>query len=126
MCYEALNTHLRCRGDVRYSFTEKWENCTTSESPSWTTVIRLEHVKSIASSWSSHHQSTFNFGISPQVNALKSSASTSASSVIQSGLTVTARHCSRQYACSPLALLMPLNICSYISSRPSSNSSRNY
>src|SRR6266702_6484298 len=33
------------RGDVRYSVTEKCENCTTRDSPLGTMAIKLEHVE---------------------------------------------------------------------------------
>ena len=112
------------REDVRYSFTEKCENCTIRESSPGMMVIKLEQVESTASSWLSHLQSSLNFGIPPELDAWNSNASSSASSSTRSGRTATARHCNRRCASSFWALLIPFNIRSYVSSKVSGNSLR--
>ena len=112
------------REDVRYSFTEKCENCTTRDLPWGTIVIKLEQVDSTASSSSSHRQSSFSVGIPPSVDAWKSNANNSASSSTRSGRAATVRHCNRRCALSFWALFIPFNIRSYVSSRVSGNSFR--
>ena len=87
------------RDDVRNSFTEKCENCTTRESSRGMMVIKLEQVESTASSSSSRRQSSFNVGI-PLEDSVKSNASSSASSSTRSGRTATVRHCNRRCALS--------------------------
>ena len=87
------------RDDVRNSFTEKCENCTTRESSRGMMVIKLEQVESMASSSSSHRQSSFSVGIPPE-DSVKSNASSSASSSTRSGRTATVRHCNRRCALS--------------------------
>ena len=109
--------------DVRNSFTEKWENCTTWESSQGMIVIKLEQVDSMACSWSSHRQSSFNVGRPPE-DAVKSNTSSSASSSTRSDRTATVRHCNRRCALSFWAWFIPFNIRSYVSSSVSGNSFR--
>src|SRR6266581_6682551 len=109
------------RSDIRNSFTEKCENCTTRVPLLMITETRLEQADSTASSWSSHRQSAINFGIPP---VLKSNARTSASSSTRSGRLATARHCKSRYACSPFTLLISFRIRLYVSSSDLGNSSR--
>src|ERR1700761_4651207 len=82
---------------------------------------KLEQADSTASSGSSQRQSAINVGVLP---ALKSNASTSASSSTRSGRLATARHCKSRYACSPFALLISFRIRLYVSSSDLGSSSR--
>src|SRR5579863_6874636 len=77
------------REDVKNSFTEKCENCTTTELSTLTRASNVEHVDSTASTGSSSRQSSRYFGIGP---ASKSNATKSASSSTSSGRETTATH----------------------------------
>src|ERR1700677_2427693 len=85
------------------------------------TETKLEQAERTASSWSSQRQFAFNFGSPP---AVKSNASTSASSSTRSGRSATVRHCKSRYACSWFALLISFRIRLYVSSSDFGNSSR--
>jgi hypothetical protein len=52
------------RLDVKYSLTEKCENCTTGLTSTWTVEINVEYIDSTVSLGSSDRQSARNMGAS--------------------------------------------------------------
>src|SRR6266853_4063281 len=118
-----MSYFLAKQEDIKNSFTEKCENCTTGESPTLTRESNVEHVDSTASRGSSRRQSLRNFGIGP---TLKSNARNSASSSTRSGRETVATHSKSRRANSQFASLISRNVHPYISSSVSGNSFRAY
>src|SRR5260221_1316593 len=85
---------LARRSEVKNSFTEGWENCTTLEPSRFTTSTRLEQIDSTACSGSSGRQSVLSLGIASPSS--KSTARISASSSTRSGLMATVRQWKRR------------------------------
>jgi hypothetical protein len=115
------------RFDVKNSLTEKCENWTIRRPRlSLTMMTRFEHADMIASSASFKLklQSGFSSGIPSPSTASKSNARTSASSCNLSGRTAATRHCNNRCACLWFGFFISLRMRSYVSSRPSGNSSR--
>src|SRR6266571_377054 len=108
------------RFDVRNSFTEKCEKCTTVVSPTLTTSIKLEHVDRTVSLGSSGRQSASKLGLSPS----RSNARNSASSSTRRGREATAMHWKRRCAYAQFCSSMSSNVRSYVASRVPGNSSR--
>src|SRR5579863_10386736 len=109
------------RVDIRNSFTEKCENCTTWEPSTSTTASKLEQVDNRASSGSTGRQQGRIVGISL---ALKSNARNSASSLTRRGWDATATHWKIRCANSLFASLISCNVRSYVPSKLSGNPSK--
>src|SRR5260221_2669670 len=112
------------RSEVKYSFTEKCENCTICPRLSPLTIAtKLEQAESTAVSAFGSRQLGSKLGI-PDVSSSKLIAKTSASSSTRSGREDTVSHWRMQWASFHIFLRIPCNIRSYVSSRVSGNSSK--
>src|SRR6266403_6026951 len=101
------------RFDVKYSLTEKCENCITGEPFTFTTVIKLEQVDSTISLGFSGLQFSSNVRLPPSSDL---NARNSASSSTRSGRQATTIHWNSRCAYSQFSLSMSRNVRSYVSS----------
>jgi hypothetical protein len=86
---KVASSAVASRSDVKYSLTEKCENCTTWWPPLSTIAMRLEHAEITASSAFTGRQAALNVGSSVLSNRI---ARISASSSTRRGRIDTARH----------------------------------
>ena len=98
---------------VKYSLTEKCENCTIWWPPLSTMEMRLEHADSTASSAFSGRQAALNVGGAALGNRM---ARTSASSSTRRGRIETARHRKSRWAYSRFSSSIPSRLRPYVSS----------
>ena len=108
-----LDSAMASRFEVKNSFTEKCENCTTGEPSTSTTAMRLEQAESTASSVYSGRQPFIRSGVVSDSNRI---ARTSASSSIRRGRKETTSHRNRRCACFHFSSGISNNVRSYVSS----------
>jgi hypothetical protein len=109
------------RFDVKYSLTEKCENCITAEPLILTTAIKLEQVDSTISLGFSGRQFSSNVRLPPSSDL---NVRNPASSSTRSGCRATTIHWKSRRAYSQLSSSMSSNVRSYVSSNVSGSSSR--